>query len=62
MADKVDLKVPYAKTLSDHSFMIVKVTWEKIEPVRYRLLSFSKDRVVCVRCGLVIDPFPEVTQ
>jgi hypothetical protein len=41
----------------DHNFLSLKREWQDREPVDGRVLSFSKEILVCTRCGKVIDPF-----
>lgn len=44
----------------DHDFHLVVVTWQTVDHVRYQVLSHSKERLVCRRCGKIIDAFPEL--
>lgn len=47
----------------DHDFQIVKVTWQvpNMMTGRTQNLEHSKERLVCKRCGKIVDAFPEFT-
>jgi hypothetical protein len=44
----------------DHDFQVVRLTWQTVNLVRYQVLEHSKERLVCKRCGKIVDPFPEI--
>lgn len=44
----------------DHQFRTVKITWQTVDFARYQILNHSKERLVCERCGKIVDAFPEV--
>ena len=48
-------ELPMSETLY-HSFITLKETWEKREPIDGRVLHFSREVFVCSRCGKVINP------
>ena len=47
----------------DHDFQIVKATWQvpNLMSGRTQNLEHSKERMVCKRCGKIVDAFPEFT-
>ena len=46
--------------LQEHDFQIVTVKWQTVDYAQYQILDHSKERLVCKRCGRVVDAFPEL--
>ena len=46
----------------DHEFQVLKATWQvpNLATNRSGILEMSKERLVCKRCGEVVDAFPEM--
>ena len=43
----------------DHQYTKITKTWQKREPIDGRIINFSKEIVVCLKCGKVIDPWED---
>lgn len=43
----------------DHDFQIVKRAWQERSLIDGTVLNHSEERLICKRCGKVVNPFEE---